>query len=446
MDDHKFEEFIKGKIGEYEDPDFDPAALADFHHRMAAIHLVPWYVRYATVLWVTSVLIVFTFINFYIHWTVGNHDYQTMHQEIATLKAENQEIKMLANQLRDLKNTQSDTISINEVGQIPASSLSTSASVSNIDDFPNKKRLSSPEKHTLYLGSEETIPEELLQQLLYAGFIKKDGQDIYLTIASKLLPLAPRSMDTNVLAQGIPDVALGRSNKTKKEPSKDKKREKGRLSASTIRALEKHNQKGIGIYAGAALDISQGVYPVGEGAADLGGGILGEFVLSPSLSIESGVKYMYRNYHIDNAIDLQRIELPDFDETTVNIEKVKISSHMLDFPVNLKYRYPFTADLYGLIGAGYSSILYLRQNFEYGYSFNTGSWDEDLFLSINEEETEVDFSPGMLNFSLGISRRLRNSHALELLMYYQHSLGTMGEEEIIPDFFGVRGTYWWKIR
>src|SRR5690606_23778859 len=131
-----------------------------------------------------------------------------------------------------------------------------------------------------------------------------------------------------------------------------------------------------------ALDISQGVYPVGEGAADLGGGLLAEFVLSPSLSLESGVKYMFRNYHIDNAVDLQNIELPEFDATTVNIEKVKINSHILDFPVNLKYRHPFTANLYGLVGAGYSSILYLRQNFEYSYTFNTESWDEDLFLSI----------------------------------------------------------------
>jgi hypothetical protein len=444
MDDHKFEEFIKGKIGEYEDPEFDPAALADFHHRMAAINLVPWYVRYSTVLWVTSALIVFTIINFSIHWTVGKYNYQAMQQEIATLKAENREIKMLANQLKALKKTLPDTIRITEVGKIPTSSLS--ASVSNIDDFPNKKRLSSPEKHMLYLGSEETIPTALLQQLLYAGFIKKEGQDMYLTIASELLPLAPKSMNTNVLTQGIPEVALGRSNKTKKEPSKNKKREKGRLSARTIRALEKQNQKGIGINVGPTLDISQGVYPVGEGAADLGGGILGEFVLSPSLSIESGVKYMYRNYHIDNATDLESIDLPDFDETLGNLEKAKIRSQILEFPVNLKYRYPFNANIYGLVGTGYSSILYLRQNFEYGYSFNIGSWDEDLLLSISEEETEVDFSAGALNFSLGISRRLKNNHYFELLMYYQHNLGKMGEEEIIPDFFGVRGTYWWKIR
>src|SRR5690606_35127072 len=128
----------------------------------------------------------------------------------------------------------------------------------------------------------------------------KDGKEVYLMVSPELLPLQPASIATHDAIPDSPNIVFVQKSNVVTAQSKDKKREKVRLPAKTIRELEKHNRKGIGIYAGPALDISQGVYPVGEGAADLGGGLLAEFVLSPSLSLESGVKYMFRNYHIDN--------------------------------------------------------------------------------------------------------------------------------------------------
>ena len=44
MDDHKFDDIIKSKVGDYEEKGFDPASLASLHHQMAMQSAVPWYV------------------------------------------------------------------------------------------------------------------------------------------------------------------------------------------------------------------------------------------------------------------------------------------------------------------------------------------------------------------------------------------------------------------
>jgi hypothetical protein len=55
-------------------------------------------------------------------------------------------------------------------------------------------------------------------------------------------------------------------------------------------------------------------------------------------------------------------------------------------------------------------------------------------------------NPGMLNVSLGVSNLLKNKKILETSIFYQYSLGGLGEEKNHVRLLGVRGVYWFTIR
>lgn len=450
MDEHRFDDIIKSKIGEYEDPEFDPAALADFQQRMAAISTLPWYVRYRTVLWVSLVLILFTAINFYIQWSVGNNNYQALQKEIAALRTENREVETLRNKLSVLENTPPDTVRVIEIREILASPLV--AATDEMYTLARQRRSSLAGKNILYVGVDEEIPETLFLQLMQAGFIKKDGEHTYLMMPADVLPLIPKSIDVDMITLESPGVAFYDGNKkTKGEKTERENREKGGLSAKTLRALENHYRKGVSIHVGPVVDISTGFYPAGKGNIDLGGGVLTELVLSPVLSLETGVKYMQRSYELKETSDLQSVALPSVDATLGELEKAAIDSRMLEFPVNLKYRYPMSAKTHWVASAGYAATLFVGQDFEYSYAFDASSEsteEEEIRVSINSFERDDDFQfyPGNLNLSVGVSNQLKNNHTLELDIYYQYSLGAMGKEMIKPGFLGLRGVYWLNIR
>lgn len=448
MDEHRFDDIIKNKIGEYEDPDFDPAALASFRQRMAGIAVAPWYVRYRTVLWVSSALILFTALNFYIQWSVGNNNYQALQKEIAALRTENQEMETLRNKLNVLENTPPDTVRIIEIRESPPSPL---VALTEEMYLLRQRRSSLQGKNIWYLGVNEEIPEDLFVQLMQAGFIKKDGEHTYLMMPADLSPLASKPIDMGMTTPGSPRVAFYDDNKKiTKEKTERENSEKGGLSAETLRALEKHYRRGIGIHAGPVVDISTGFYPAGKGNLDVGGGALIELVLSPTVSLETGVKYMQRGYEIEDKVDLQNVALPSVDASLGDLEKAAIDSRMLEFPVNLKYRYSLSAKTHWVVSAGYAAILFVSQDFEYSYAFDASSEssEEEIRVTINSFERDDDFHlyPGMLNLSTGMTHRLKNNHTLELNIYYQHSLGNMGKEMIQPGFLGMRSVYWLNIR
>ena len=54
MDDKDFDDIIKRKVGEHEDPVFDSSALSSFHQQMATLDYMPWTSRYRTELMIGS--------------------------------------------------------------------------------------------------------------------------------------------------------------------------------------------------------------------------------------------------------------------------------------------------------------------------------------------------------------------------------------------------------
>ena len=223
----------------------------------------------------------------------------------------------------------------------------------------------------------------------------------------------------------------------------ERKKSHTQFSAKTVRELEKHYRKGMGIRLGPTLDLSKGFYDQGTGGIDIAGGLLGDFIVSPSLSVETGAKFIHRYYEISEEELNTNPTLPYINPDLAPATQAEVDSWMIEVPMNLKYRYPLSPKTYALAGLGYSSVIYTKQVFEYSYNFDaipSGYITEPHILN------DVTRYSGTLNISLGISKRLKNNKILETSLYYQQGLGEMGVEKNRSNYIGIRGVYWFTVK
>ncbi len=207
--------------------------------------------------------------------------------------------------------------------------------------------------------------------------------------------------------------------------------------------MEKHYRDGIGVQVGPTLELSKGIYSVGMGEPAISAGILANLVFSPSIGLETGVKYVHRFYEISGEESLSGTELPGVNPALGTLINADVDSWIMEVPLNLKYRFPISMKTHWLAGIGYSSILYTKQIFEYDHEFESGS---PVTINSAYEKSGIEVYPGTLNISLGLSRELKNRKTLETSVYYQHGLGKMGIENARINYVGLRGLYWFTVR
>jgi hypothetical protein len=205
------------------------------------------------------------------------------------------------------------------------------------------------------------------------------------------------------------------------------------FSVKTLRDLENHYQKGIGIRIGPAVEISKGMYKAGNGGIDIAGCVLADFILSPSFSLEPGTKFVKRIYEVSGE-DLSKIKPEYVNDTLGTFETMDVDSWVFEIPINLKNRYPLSNKTHWLSGIGYTSLIYTKQFLEHSYSIDSNH-DASIVSSYQDSRTRV--YPGTLNFSFGISNQLKNKKILETSNYYQKGLGKTGIEENTMNFLGV---------
>ncbi|MBA4056871.1 MAG: hypothetical protein C0490_19310, partial [Marivirga sp.] len=166
-------------------------------------------------------------------------------------------------------------------------------------------------------------------------------------------------------------------------------------------------------------------------------------IVSPSLSLETGAKYTHRFYEITNREALSNMQLPGVDDNLGPLVTADIDSWILEIPLSLKYRYPLSIKSHILLGAGYSSLMYTKQVFEYYHELDS---DPTAQVNTTHKVEKFTLNPGMLNMSIGLSKEMKNRKVLETSLYYQHGLGKIGLEKARGNFLGIRGTYWFTIK
>ncbi|HEX9650448.1 MAG TPA: hypothetical protein VGA21_07800 [Cyclobacteriaceae bacterium] len=422
MDDRKFDELLKSKIGEYRNPGFEPSALAALHQKMAAISQ-PWYGRYRTELIAGTATLLCAGMIFLGQYFSNRVNEQWMATNIQALKDQENQIQLLKEEIERLRNLAPDTIRITEFSGQDNSGYYLLL-LSKISALERKlETLGNPENQ---MRNSQLIPLADYNAGKFSNsliFDKNESMRIH-----SISRLNTRNPEVS-RAEGKIEVS-------------PKEKESVNLSAKTIRDIEKHYMRGVGIRVGPAVEIHRGFYSEGEGAYNFGGGIAADFIMSPSLSLETGVKYALHTNKVKNA-DSSNLNFPDVDPQLGQLNTAEIDFYSLELPLYLKYRYPFSDKTYLQTGVGYSFFIYTKEEFDYDYeiSGNPGA-------SINTLVKDKNFTiyPGTLNFSLGLSKELKNKKILETSLFYQHGVGSMGIEKIKLQFLGVKGSYWFKIR
>ncbi|MFZ6010792.1 MAG: hypothetical protein ACOYXT_10640 [Bacteroidota bacterium] len=419
MDEQKFDDIIKNKLSGYEAPGFEPAALASLHHQIAAESAIPWYVSYRTELVTGTSIAIGTILILIAQWYWTKDQAQILKEEISALRRGQEQIDNLKPQ-PESENILRDTVRITEVRQEHSR-----------EHVLLLQRVTALEFEIRKLNEQLRIANvrNESQPTLYAYLRSEEGHDAGNHLFSGRINPRKRKVDSQ-------RATLERPAGAERHPD---------LSPETIRDLEKHYLRGIGVKLGPALEVSKGFYSPGTSRFMIGYGLLTDLILSPSISLETGAKYFKRYYDLDNPA-LVRMPLPGVDESLGDLQRAEIDYWMLEVPLNLKYRYPTSLKTHWLIGAGYSPNIYLKQVFEYEYQFNDGSGNNNLMTHSTYKDKKLTMYPGTLNFSIGLNNQLKNKKLIETSIFYQHGLGTTGMEKIRTRFVGVRGVYWFTLR
>lgn len=428
MDDQRFDDSIKNKVGDYEYPGFEPAALASLHQQMAAASVVPWYSLYRTELLVGSGLVASTLIILWSQWFMSSNTSEILNEKGIAIQNQQDQIDKLQNEILSLRNTPPDTIRIIEIREKPSSDYSYLLyRIKLLEAKAAKSEVAGDnQRNNVEISSEPSQQDPSMK--LESENVVYPKKDLYRNLFSSRL--TPRSVERkSMLAEPEDEAMQGQT------VSQD-------LSAKTLRDLESHYQKGIGIRIGPALEVARGFYSIGDGEIGVGGGLLADFILSPSLSLETGLKYAHRVYDISDD-ELPSEELPGMDPSLGILKKIDVDSWIFEIPISLKYRYPISTKKNWLASLGYSSQIYGKQVFEYEYNIPGNS---DATVNSDYESSHAEVYSGALNFSLGLSNRLKNKKILETSIYYQLGLGKSGIEENSVDYLGVRGVYWFTVR
>lgn len=423
MDDHLFDERIKTKVGGYEDPSFDPGALAALHQQMAAVSIVPWYSTHRTELMIGLGMIISTLIILCSQWLMGARTEEALNEKIGAIQGLQQQIDKLQGEIRVLKNIPPDTIRLVEIRDMPSSHYTELLyrikllEAKNTNDY---HRVSNSESENDRLDSQFDMKSSWSQNPSRASY-----GNLY---SARLSPRTKKSESRYATPHRPTPLATSNSKS---------------LSTKTLRDMEDHYRKGIGIRLGPTLELGKTFYNNGDGDTGTGGGVLGDIILSPSLSVESGLKYAHRVYNISDEDDLSTRQLPGMDETLGTLKGIDIDSWFLEIPLTLKYRYPVSIKTHWLAGIGYASQIYLKQVLEYEYAVDG---NPGVSITTGYESSQPEFYSGMVNFSLGVSNQLKSKRILETSLYYQVGLAKTGIEHRSINYLGVRGVYWFLVR
>lgn len=416
MDDSRFDDIIKRKVSEYEEAGFDAGALDALHRQLGSVHVSPWYSRYHSELLIGAGFTVSTFLILLALWFLNNQKTEAWNKNVRLIEFQQEQITQLKGQLDDLEKPPADTVYIREES-MPVQTL-----LNKISELELIIRnLGTQSDHDSYAARSFDIP--VSTTLTPAIFFPNEKTPITLQVNDGLTS-APKN-------EARPTTPPGQD---QTEP----------FSVKTFRSLEKHYRKGVGIRIGPALDFSKGLYETGQGRIDYAGGLLGDFILSPSLSIETGAKFIHRFYKLrEGDLSTPDIRLPDINPDLEPVISADVDAWMLEIPVSLKYRMPLSMKSHWLAGIGYSSQTVTKQIFEYEYELEGNS-----SVRINESigYTRTKIYPGTLNISLGISNQLKNKKIIESSLYYQHGLGDTGIEKMRSNFIGLRAAYWFTLR
>src|SRR6187455_1930977 len=110
MDDKDFDDIIKRKVGEHEDPVFDASALSSFHQRMETLDYRPWHSRYRTELMVGSGIAISALFFLMSVWLLNSDTSKSIEKDDLLFQDQQKKISALQAEINNLKKRKQDTV------------------------------------------------------------------------------------------------------------------------------------------------------------------------------------------------------------------------------------------------------------------------------------------------------------------------------------------------
>lgn len=413
MDDNRFDSILRTKLEDYHHPVIDHAAISALHQQQAVTTESSWYSRYRTEVLIGAGIVLFLIL-YFLGYTVLTHTISLTAQQTKTINEQSAEIASLKKEVSRLQLLTPDTVRIIKAQQ-PDLSI-TPELLKRISFLEESNRelmalIANSRAFQPRLAGEESMPLTSISEFSVSpNFIVNDDID----------------------QPAIPNQTLSSTHEKS-------------LSAKSIRELEKHYSHGVGIKIGPTADIFLSQYSLGNGQLSISGGILADFILSPALGLETGIKYSERFYAMNDENALSGSTLPGVAEQLGKLQSAEVDYRLLEIPLNFKYRYPLTLKDHWIASIGYSCLVYLNEDFEYTYEFDSPSSNPTSIVSTVTTNAAKVY-PGTINFSLGMSHVLKNKKIIEASLFYNHGIGTQGVEKTRAQYFGLRGTYWFTVK
>ena len=425
MDEQRFDDIIRKKVGDYVDPTFDEGAIAGLHQHLAGYQATPWYLEYKSAGIMAATLALFTFIN----WLMIRDNGISGQSTENTIPRYEELIQELQGEINRLQSMQPDTIYV--VNQTPSNQGVLSASLgdsrTNPDDVINTFLLRLKEGESIgqvgdyYFYHKESIPD-------YGDFIALNSRNENLD--GSLFHLSYPDQDT-IYKQGSVELV---------------EEDYGRMPLVVIKDLEKHYSKGLGLKLGGELELSHTKPGIGSGEILPGGGVLAELVFSPSLALETGIKYKTRSYDAESVSNEDLTAFPGIDSTLEPVNELEGDAKLLEIPLNFKLYRPIAQnkDLY--FSLGISPNIYLSQAFEYSHPTGEVNLPAEANLTSEAGINGPDFYLGTMNAGAGLSFDLPKSRTVQVGLFYQKDINRLGVEEQKMNILGLKSSYWFRVR
>ena len=439
MDEQSVDDFIKGKLDQYEDPTFDESALSDFKERLSSFQPPPWYVQHRGKLTALAAALLFTMLNGYI-LSIG---ILSDNQEKAELAAiENEKIDSLTSIIHQL-------IHVQEITSAKVDSLSRLYRTMG-ERYEHRISLWSAEKsnwqETMAM-EKERIHHEWLAVLARENKVSMEDNpwgsaDSYHSRGR--YASAFHLSDVEKMHIHLNDHFFQLLNGSTLHASR---RPDHAVSAKTRAALEKHYFSGLGINVGPHADLIQNFIPATKGGISPRIGVSADWIVSPRLSVETSFDYSTVKYLVKHGFE--NFGLPDYNQNLGELSGASVTSQLLSLPVSLKYRQWLTHRDQFYVKGGYTPYYSIGSRYEMKYRrSDQGNYDTDDVGTINQvEKNELrKFYGSTLSLGAGVTRNIRKSDKIELGLFYERSLGSLGIDRIHLQLTGIRAAYWFKVK
>ena len=450
MDDSTFDDLLRKKLKDYNDPSFDPEALNDLHSRLQG-HKFTGSNSNRVMRAAVATLLLLTGTNAY--FILSNQELKKQLMEeytqqpgyanyLHTVDSLNQVISQLQCELetKPVVFIKSESSAI-RVPDFQMKSITTANYQTDTSKGINTRKLG--------IGRVKDVPSEIYQRLNEAGLLSEEEGEVFLTLTernNRYVQTSVHAQPKNLLTdQTEPGVFRLMAPVVKHDEEKvfPPSTRQGEKSLAARNALEKHYFKGIGIQIAPHADLMRAIFSEGAGQFTPRVGITADWILSPHSSVETGVDYSSTEVFFNRS----ETSLVPLYPSGGTLESAIVTNKLLSAPIAFKYR-QWVSDKSQLVWrTGFTPYWTMSRIAQYNFSVPDLSpdHDEDRLVTV-EEINDFRYFGATMGTSLGLTfKRGKNRGAWEASLFYEHSLGGTLDQNSLQ-LIGLRTAYWFKIK